>query len=98
MSDVINFLEQMGRDAHLRHITGLELEAALRRAGIEPRLQAAILDGDQRLLASLVGANDTLCCLIHAPDEEESEEQDDEGHERKDDEEAEDDEDEADKK
>jgi len=99
MSIVIDFLEQMGRDAHLRHVTGLELEAALTRAGIEPNLQAAILGGDQRLLESLVDASHTICCLIHAPEEEEeSEEKGDEGHEDKDDEEAEDDEDEADDK
>ena len=71
MSNIIEFLEQMGRDAHLRYVTGLELEAALTRAGIEPNLQAAILDGDQHLLESLVGAGPHICCLVHPPDEEE---------------------------
>jgi len=97
MSNVIDFLEQMGRDAHLRHLTGLELQAALTQAGIEPSVRAAVVGGDQRLLESLIDASHPLCCLIH-PVEEETEE-DDEGKEDEDDEaEAEDDEDEADGK
>ena len=97
MSNVVDFLEQMGRDAHLRHVTGFELEAALTRAGVEASLHAAILGGDQRLLESLVGASHPICCLINVPEEEETEEQGDEGQEDEDDE-AEDDEDEADDK
>ncbi|MBV8806951.1 MAG: hypothetical protein JO042_17965 [Sinobacteraceae bacterium] len=82
MSNVIEFLEQMGRDANLRYVTGLELEAALTQAGIEPNLQAAILDGDQRLLESLVGASHNICCMINPPEEEEEHEEDeDEDHE-----------------
>jgi hypothetical protein len=78
MSNVIDFLEQMGRDAHLRSATELEVEAALLRAGIEPNTRAAILGGDQLLLESLVGASHNICCMINVPDEEEeSEEEDD---------------------
>ena len=93
MSNIIEFLERMGRDAHLRYVTGLELEAALTRAGIEPNLQAAILDGDQHLLESLVGAGPHICCLVHPPEEEESEEKDDEDREDKDEDEEEEDDD-----
>ena len=78
MSNIIEFLERMGRDAHLRYVTGLELEAALTRAGIEPNLQAAILDGDHHLLDSLVGATRNICCLVNVPDEEEETEEDEE--------------------
>jgi hypothetical protein len=86
MSNVIDFLEQMGRDAQLRSCTGLEVEAALIQAGIEPSVRAAILDGDQLLLESLVGASHNICCMINVPDEEEeSEEEDDEGGEEKED-------------
>lgn len=82
MSNVIDFLEQMGRDAQLRSATGLEVEAALLRAGIEPNTRAAILGGDQLLLESLVGASHNICCMINVPDEEEeSEEEDDDGKE-----------------
>jgi hypothetical protein len=84
MPNVIDFLEQMGRDAQLRFATGLEVEAALTRAGIEPSVRAAILGGDQLLLESLVGASHNICCMINVPDEEEeSEEEDDEGREEK---------------
>ena len=87
MSNVIDFLEQMGRDAQLRSATGLEVEAALIQAGIEPGVRAAILGGDRLLLESLVGANHNICCMINVPEEEEeSEEEDDEGGEEKEDE------------
>jgi hypothetical protein len=79
MSNVIDFLEQMGRDAHLHSATGREIEAALICAGVEPGARAAILGGDERLLESLVGASHNICCMINVPDEEEeSEEEDDE--------------------
>jgi hypothetical protein len=83
MSNVIDFLERMGRDAQLRSATGLEVEAALLRAGIEPNTRAAILGGDQLLLESLVGASHNICCMINVPDEEEEseEEDDDDGKE-----------------
>jgi hypothetical protein len=71
MSNVIDFLEQMGRDAQLRCATGLEVEAALIGAGIEPRVRAAILGGDQLLLESLVGASRNICSMINVPEEEE---------------------------
>jgi hypothetical protein len=84
MSNVIDFLEQMGRDAQLRAATSLEVEAALIRAGMEPSVRAAILGGDQLLLESLVGASPNICSMINVPEEEEeSEEEDDEGREEK---------------
>jgi hypothetical protein len=83
MSNVIDFLERMGGDAQLRSATGLEVEAALLRAGIEPNTRAAILGGDRLLLESLVGASHNICCMINVPDEEEEseEEDDDDGKE-----------------
>jgi hypothetical protein len=84
MSNVIDFLEQMGRDSQLHSATGLEVEAALLRAGIEPGVRAAILGGDLLLLESLVGASHNICCMVNVPDEEEeSEDEDDEGGEEK---------------
>lgn len=93
MSNIIGFLEQMGRDARLRHATGLELEAALTEAGVEPDLWPAVLGGDQRLLESVIGASYNICCLVNVPEEEEeSEEEDDKGGKGKEDEEEEDEE------
>ncbi len=93
MSNVIDFLEQMGRDAQWRHITGEAMQAALIQAGIEPPVQAAILGEDRGLLESLVGASPNICCLVNHPQEEEEEqEEEDEDDKKKEPEEEEDEE------
>jgi hypothetical protein len=71
MSNVIDFLERWGQDAQLRHLTGAELEQALRRAGIEPAERAAILGADRCTLESLLGTRSRIVCAIFAPEEEE---------------------------
>jgi hypothetical protein len=68
MTDVIDFLEQLGRDARLRHAAPAELERALAASGIDPDLRSALLGDDALRLAELVGAQPTLCCLIVKPD------------------------------
>jgi hypothetical protein len=78
MSNVIDFLEQMGRDAQWRHATGEAMQAALIQAGIEPPVRAAILGEDRGLLESLVGASPNICCMVNHPEEEEERPQDDE--------------------
>jgi hypothetical protein len=83
MSNLIDFLEQMGRDSESRFATGPELEAALTRAEIEPSVRAAILARDQLLLESLIGARHNVCTLINVPAEEEEEETEEEGDEDK---------------
>ncbi len=85
MSNAIDFLEQLGRDARWRHVTGAAMEAALIQAGIEAPLRAAILGEDRGLLESLVGASPNICCLVNHPDEEEEESDEDEedGDEKK---------------
>jgi hypothetical protein len=87
MSNLIEFLEQMGRDSQSRFATGPELEAALTSAGIEPAVRAAILAGNQLLLESLLGARRNVCSLINVPEEEEESEEE---NEEEDDEEEED--------
>jgi hypothetical protein len=81
MSNVIDFLEQMGRDAQWRHATGEAMQAALIQAGIEPSVRAAILGEDRGLLESLVGANPNICCMVNHPQEEEEEPREDEEEE-----------------
>ena len=77
MSDVIGFLETMGRDATLRHVAQNELELALIRAQIDPEIQTAILDKDQARIESLLGAATNICCGLfpEKQDEDESEEE-----------------------
>jgi len=74
MSNVIDFLEQVGRDPVLRHASGPEMEVALNQAGVPPELRAAIVAGDSSLLEALIGATPTICCLVHVPGEEEEKE------------------------
>jgi hypothetical protein len=75
VSNVIDFLERLGQDAQLRDATGEEIEVALLNAGIEPDLRAAILEGDQRALEALLGADSNVCCVVYKEDEEEEEEE-----------------------
>ena len=75
MSNVIDFLERYGQDADLRHATDEAVADALRNAGIEPALEAAVLDKDQRALEALLGADTNVCCMIFKEDEEEETEE-----------------------
>ena len=70
MSDVIEFLERLGRDAHLRHASEVEVGRALARTRIDPALQAAILSEDQQQLEALLGADTNVCCMIFVPEDE----------------------------
>ncbi len=73
MSNVISFLESVGQDAALRHATKEELELALSKAQIDPALQTAILDKDQRQIEALLGAATNVCCGVLPGREEDDE-------------------------
>jgi hypothetical protein len=75
VSNVIDFLERFGQDADLRHAGDEAVAEALRNAGIEPALQAAVLDKDQRALQALLGADTNVCCMVFKEDEEEETEE-----------------------
>src|SRR5688572_11495668 len=75
MSNIIDFLERLGKDAHLRRASDVELEQALVGAHIDPEVRDAILSRDQRRLESLLGANPNVCCMIHSPLREEDDEE-----------------------
>lgn len=62
MSNVIGFLDAMGRDAQLRHADTGTLAAALEQAQIDPALREAVLSGDQQRLESLLGARTNVVC------------------------------------
>jgi hypothetical protein len=70
MSEVIEFLEQLGKDANLRHASQAEIGQALARTQIDPSVQAAILNEDQRQLEALLGADTNVCCMIFVPEDE----------------------------
>jgi hypothetical protein len=71
MSDIIDFLENVGRDARLRHAQGAALQSALAAAGIGDAVRIAITDGDPLRLQTLLGANPNVCCLVEEPKREE---------------------------
>ena len=85
MSNVIDLLERLGKDAQLRHASDHEIEQALIRAQIDPAIRNAILQRDQRELEMLLGASANVCCMIATPAQEEREDEDEEKHQEDDD-------------
>lgn len=75
MSNVVDLLERIGQSARLQALSGEQLAQELARAGIEPAVQAAIVQQRSRELEQLIGASSNVCCLVHAPQDEEPEEQ-----------------------
>jgi len=88
MSNIVDFLERLGRDAHLRHAAVSEVEQALEQAQVDPAVQAAILANDRGALEALLGAQTNVCCLIR-PGEEDDEEEEDESDDEDEDEDEE---------
>lgn len=75
MSNVVDLLERMGRSSRLQSLTGEQLAQELAQAGVEPAVQAAIVQQRPRHLEELIGARKNVCCMVHAPQDEEPEEQ-----------------------
>lgn len=75
MYKVIDILETLGRDARLR-VAGERLERFLNGEQIHPEIRAALLEGDQRALETLLGASTNVCCMVHAPDEDKPDRED----------------------
>jgi hypothetical protein len=75
VSNVVDLLEKIGQSSRLQALSGEHLAQQLSQAGIDPAVQAAILQQRPRQLAELIGAPDNVCCLIHAPQDEEPDEQ-----------------------
>jgi hypothetical protein len=71
MSDVIEFLEKVGKDAQFNCATKGSLDFALMSAGLDPMLQGAICDGDRAKLGILMGV--APACGFLAPGEEREE-------------------------
>jgi hypothetical protein len=84
VSNVVDLLERMGRSSRTQTLTGEQLAQELAQAGIEPAVQAAILQQRPRQLEQLIGATANVCCMVHAPQDQEPEEQQpEEGGERR---------------
>jgi hypothetical protein len=81
VSNVIDFLERLGRDPDLCDASGEMLEKALRESGIDPALRVALLGKDRRTLEALLGVQSNVCCLVWKEDEEPKEEEEEEEEE-----------------
>ncbi|AGG89544.1 MULTISPECIES: hypothetical protein [Rhodanobacter] len=79
MSDVVEFLERMGKDAQLSRASGNKLEQVAASAGLDLILQDAILSEDSSTLKALLGIA-THCAML-APAEEQEEQEDEGGNE-----------------
>jgi hypothetical protein len=88
MTDAIDFLEQLGGNAGLRHAPATELERVLAASGFEPSLRSALLADDAVRLGELLGAQPNICCLVEKPDQEDDDEEEEEEEDFEDDEEA----------
>jgi len=62
MSKIIEFLDQAGRDAALRHATREQLLRRMSQHNIGSALQDALLRPQQASLATLIGARETMYC------------------------------------
>jgi hypothetical protein len=65
MSNVIDFLEQIGQDASLRYVQGDQLGRILDNAQIESGIKIAIAGRATRDLEVLLGATPNVCCGMH---------------------------------
>ncbi len=67
MRNVLDCLEEIGRDAHLRHAGRAELVDVLTRKRVDVFVQKVMMDGSARQLEVVLGAEANVCCLIHVP-------------------------------
>lgn len=67
MSNLINFLENLGQNAQLRRASRPTLYNAMNEQKIDAGAQWAVLRGDQARLASLLQARIDMACLMMAP-------------------------------
>jgi hypothetical protein len=88
MTDAIDFLEQLGRNARLRHASATDLERMLAASGFEPSLRSALLADDAVRLGELLGAQPSVCCLIEKPDHEDDDDEEEEEEDFEDEDEA----------
>lgn len=72
--NVVDLLERMGRSSRLQSLSGEQLARELAQAGVEPAVQAAIVQQRPRQLEELMGAIRNVCCMVHAPQDDEPEE------------------------
>lgn len=79
---VVALLEKFGQSSRLHALSGEQLIQELKSAGVPAEVQEAILQQRARHLESLIGAQENVCCLVHAPQDEEPEDGEQQQEER----------------
>lgn len=62
MSNIIGFLENIGRNSVMRHANRAQLLRAMQREEIETAAQTALLQAQRSTLNALLGARETMYC------------------------------------
>ncbi len=64
VSNVIGFIENVGRNAALRHASRAQLLQAMRDEDLSPTQRETLLGADVSALDSLIGIRDTMYCAL----------------------------------
>src|SRR5690349_21259527 len=79
---VVALLEKFGQSSRLHTLSGEQLIQELQSAEAPAEVQEAILHQRARQLEALIGANENVCCLVHAPQDEEPQDHEPQPEER----------------
>ena len=86
MSNVIQFLESMGKDASLANMSQEKYAAAVKASGVDDVAQLALLSRDQNALNDSIGAyKKMMMLLVPAEDDDQGAAKDDDKDDKKDD-------------
>ncbi len=66
MSNIVDFLENVGQNASLRYASAGELQHMLADIQVDPEVRDAVLAKDQARLTALAGAKNVCCMLVPA--------------------------------
>ena len=66
MSNIIDFLENVGQNASLRYASAGDMQRMLADIQVDPDVRDAVLAKDQARLTALVGAQNVCCYLVPA--------------------------------
>jgi hypothetical protein len=69
MSNVIGFLEQMGKNAALSRLEGEEFAAAVDALGLDDAPRQALLARDHEALNALLGGRLAMTCMLFPADD-----------------------------
>lgn len=73
MSNVIQFLESMGKDASLANMSHEKYAAAVKASGVDDVAQLALLSRDQNALNDSIGAYKKMMMLLVPAEDEDGE-------------------------